>query len=605
MPGLPTRSATAGRTRGSPELRGRSIRWKLFGLISLVVVVPVVALVVYFPATQMAQIRRDLVIKARSFAAVVAQDLSSSTRSAGPGRRLDYEAVLSGVLVDPDVLGVAFSDAQGQVVARVGDVTTRSASAPAGPHEVTSEPTSTELEDRLIVSVPVALEAPGTIDGALRVDLARTRVIAEGASVRATAVLVGLVAIALGCFLAWMVGSVLGRRIETIRAHAMRVAAGDLSVGPPVDSGRDELGEMARALRSMVEVVEREVSERTAALNASNDQLKMLLETTHTVPWQLEIGTWRFLYVGPQVHGIFGVPAEVWARHDFWETHVHPSDRARVQAELERAVIEDRPTDLEMRLTQPETNNEKWVRLLVGASSPRENQRPRLESLEIRGFLLDVTRQRLLELELRQAQRLESVGRLSNGIAHELNTPIQYVSDSLHFVREACADLSPLITRYLELKPVLAGAGLGKTAEELAELEVVVDADYSLREIPKALSRSLDGLQRVTRIVQSMRTFASADVREKAPADLNLALEATLRIANHEISNVAELETSFAALPRVECHGAELNQVFLGIVLNACEAMAPVVAETGVLGKLRVSSRVVDDGGEGVRARPR
>jgi signal transduction histidine kinase len=173
-----------------------------------------------------------------------------------------------------------------------------------------------------------------------------------------------------------------------------------------------------------------------------------------------------------------------------------------------------------------------------------------------------------IELELRQAQKLESVGRLAAGVAHEINTPVQFVSDSLHFVRDGMTDLFSVINK----------------------LEATDDTDlpYLVEHMPKALDRALDGLDRVATIVRSMKEFAHPDAKEMADTDLNRAVESTLIMARNEYKYVAELETELGELPPVRCHVGELNQAVLNIVVNAAHAIGDVVQGTSARGRIRV-----------------
>jgi PAS domain S-box-containing protein len=197
-----------------------------------------------------------------------------------------------------------------------------------------------------------------------------------------------------------------------------------------------------------------------------------------------------------------------------------------------------------------------------------------------------------MAIELRLAHKLESVGRLAAGLAHEINTPIQYVGDSVHFLRTAFADLSGLLDSHraaLERLPEVPG-----TADVLATLErldAAADVDFLRDEIPKAIDRTLDGADRVAGIVRAMKEFAYPDAVEQSPADLNHALSTTLTVACNEYKHAANVETQFGELPPVVCNVGELNQVFLNLIVNAGHAIqdAGKDAKTGVI---RVATRV-------------
>ncbi|HET9624505.1 MAG TPA: AAA family ATPase [Kofleriaceae bacterium] len=217
-----------------------------------------------------------------------------------------------------------------------------------------------------------------------------------------------------------------------------------------------------------------------------------------------------------------------------------------------------------------------------------------------------------IEAELRLAQKLESVGRLAAGIAHEINTPVQYVSDSLTFLREVLPSLIDTIAHYRDLTTTLETAMAnhacdGTPSEEtLAALATAVarvrtaeadaDVDYALANGPTALDAALDGLGRVAAIVRSMKDFAHPDRDEKTLVDLNRAIESTLMIAANECKYVATVHTELAPLPLVRCNGGEINQAVLNLVINAAHAIRDAVGPSGAKGKITVRTR--HDGGE-------
>jgi signal transduction histidine kinase len=201
-----------------------------------------------------------------------------------------------------------------------------------------------------------------------------------------------------------------------------------------------------------------------------------------------------------------------------------------------------------------------------------------------------------VETDLRQAHKLESVGRLASGVAHEINTPIQFVSDSVHFLQDATQDLMTVIAYLREVEAsVLQGTPSVEAAEAAATAAREADLDYLVEHMPKAIDRALDGLTRVATIVRSMKEFAHPDAVEMAPVDLNRAVESTLVIARNEYKYVADVETDFAPLPPVRCHAGDVNQAVLNIVVNAAHAIADVVGDTGARGKITVRTRLEPD----------
>jgi len=212
------------------------------------------------------------------------------------------------------------------------------------------------------------------------------------------------------------------------------------------------------------------------------------------------------------------------------------------------------------------------------------------------GYLLlatETTEQKTLENQLIQAQKLESIGQLAAGIAHEINTPIQYVGDNTQFLQDAFNDIGKLLTKYEQVIEVNKTGSVNN--ELIKEVEVVseeVDLDYLLEEIPTALQQSQEGTERVARIVRAMKEFSHPGAEEKTLTDINRALENTITVASNEWKYVAETVTEFdPSLPLVPCLLGELNQVFLNIIVNAAHAIAGAVDESsGEKGTITVST---------------
>jgi two-component system, NtrC family, sensor kinase len=184
----------------------------------------------------------------------------------------------------------------------------------------------------------------------------------------------------------------------------------------------------------------------------------------------------------------------------------------------------------------------------------------------------EMKRRERMGVELQLAQKLESVGRLAAGIAHEINTPIQYVANSVDFLRSAHEDMTALLTDWETA--IDAAEGDPALRAKLAALQVRYDMGFIRAEAPRAFERTFEGVQRVTNIVKAMKEFAHPDTHEQSPADVNRAIETTLLVASNEYRYLATVSTEWGDLPQVVCNIGELNQVFLNLIVNAAHAIA-------------------------------
>ena len=213
------------------------------------------------------------------------------------------------------------------------------------------------------------------------------------------------------------------------------------------------------------------------------------------------------------------------------------------------------------------------------------------------GFLLmgaDITSRIMLELELDQARKLEAIGQLAAGIAHEINTPTQYVGDNINFFQDAFNDLKPACEHYKMLYDrLLEEGGTKTTIEEMKENIIEGDMDYLLAEIPQALEQALEGVGRIATIVHSMKEFSHPGVKEKTSVDINRAIENTVVISRNEWKYVARLETDLdTQLPHVLCLPAEVNQVILNMITNAAHAISEVAGDRAdEIGLIKISTR--------------
>jgi signal transduction histidine kinase len=200
--------------------------------------------------------------------------------------------------------------------------------------------------------------------------------------------------------------------------------------------------------------------------------------------------------------------------------------------------------------------------------------------------------QRRLEEELHQAQKLEAVGRLAAGIAHEINTPIQYIGDNLAFLGSAFASVGEVVGAQAQL---IAKHGAALPHDEVAaisQLSEGADVEFLIEEGPRAVAAALDGSRQVARIVSAMKEFSHPGKFQTEMYDVNHAVECTATISKNVWKYVADLELALSPeLPRVPCHAGEINQVLLNLIVNAAHAIGDVVGDAGRgRGKIRIAT---------------
>jgi PAS domain S-box-containing protein len=210
----------------------------------------------------------------------------------------------------------------------------------------------------------------------------------------------------------------------------------------------------------------------------------------------------------------------------------------------------------------------------------------------------DITARKQLERQLAQSQKLRSIGQLASGIAHEINTPTQYVGDNTRFLQDAFADLMDVFNAYAGLLADARSGGFCPDRVQAVEEAVRrADVDYLAAEIPAAVRHTLEGVERIAKIVRAMKEFAHPGREEKVMADLNGIIETTLTVARNEWKYVADVVTDFdPSLPPLACHPGEINQVLLNLVVNAAHAIEEALGtEGGAKGLITVTTRRVSE----------
>ena len=250
------------------------------------------------------------------------------------------------------------------------------------------------------------------------------------------------------------------------------------------------------------------------------------------------------------------------------------------RAEQEQ-IVEGLQSGADDYITKPFNRQELYARLQAGV---RITDLQRQLAAKVKDLEIALMRLRRMQ----QAQKLESLGQLASGIAHEINTPIQYIHINLQFLRDS----------WQEIQSFLPGSGSDP------------DLDFLLREVPRAMDQFLHGVQRVQEIVRAMRDFSHPASEKKVETDINRAIETTITVATNEWKDVAEIVMDLDPnLPTVLALPGELQQALLNIVINAAQSIAEVISDTKKKGTIRVKTTTtggsieirIGDTGTGIR----
>ena len=218
------------------------------------------------------------------------------------------------------------------------------------------------------------------------------------------------------------------------------------------------------------------------------------------------------------------------------------------------------------------------------------------------GIAKDITERKQMEKELRsnkeeleqtltelketqaymiQSEKMASVGQLAAGVAHEINNPTGFVSSNINTLSGYQNDIKSLLMEYRNLVDDLKDSAItshcpisiSEQVERILALEANVDIDFLLSDMPVLINESLEGMERIKKIVLDLKDFAHPGEDKAQTADINKGIESTLSIVWNELKYIATVTKEYGELPLVECYPQQLNQVFMNILVNAAQAM--------------------------------
>ncbi len=313
----------------------------------------------------------------------------------------------------------------------------------------------------------------------------------------------------------------------------------------------------------------------------------------------------NLVYLNPRLVELLGLPRSRLMEQRF-DSFVEPMDLESFQRQKLR-LLEDRAADrsVEIRLL-----NGRGQQLFVEFNTARIIYEKQAAELII---VRDITGRKSMQEQLSQTRKLEAIGQLAAGVAHEINTPVQYIGDNLHFLQEESKNVLSVMQLARELSEAEGDTEelRKRLREELEELEF----EDLHEQYMEAIADSLTGVRRVTEIVSAMRQFSHPGGKERSMVDLNKVIQEAFTVTRNYWKYEAEADLDLAEdLPLLMCYAGELSQVLLNLIINAGDAIkARREEDRSVKGKLYVSTRLVEraielrlrDNGTGIPAKHR
>ena len=400
--------------------------------------------------------------------------------------------------------------------------------------------------------------------------------------------------------LGWKVARSVHLSLASLHAVANRVRReGDFSARV-VSASADEVGQLGDAWNEMMAGIqardreladhrrhlEETVSQRTADLASERQRLALILTSVNEGIVGLDPnGCVTFL--NPAAERLLGLTASDTVGRPFHEVVQHEMGEAKCVRES-CPILRTLNDGSLGSLTGDRLARSNGVPLVIEGSSTPIVVEGRTAGAVL--SLRDVTAQKNLEFQLQQARKLEAIGQLAAGIAHEINTPMQFIGDNVRFLQEAVGDMQVVLEGYRSA--VQGDSGLAsEVRQSLERLEQDKDVGYLIENVPRSCESALMGVARVSKIVYAMKEFSHSGGEEKELADLNRATESTATVATSVWKHVADLELHLEAdLPTPPVHLGEINQVILNLIINAAHAIADVVKDGGAKGRITVST---------------
>lgn len=327
-------------------------------------------------------------------------------------------------------------------------------------------------------------------------------------------------------------------------------------------------------------------------LGKASAELQYLVENTPSVIYRaVPSGDFSFTYISENIRRNLGYQSvDVLEDPNFWFQHIHPDDLDKIFPRISY-LIEDGVQSYDYRFMH-KSGSYFWMHDTMRVIFDADNK-----PLEIVGSLTDITELKLAEKEINksqmelkgaqeqllQSEKMSSIGQLAAGVAHEINNPIAFVYSNLSTMQKYTERLLNVLRFYSDVEPLLAQNE--EIAKKIQQVREQADLDFLIEDLPELVQESQNGLSRVKQIIHDLKDFSRVDHAELELVDLHKGLDSTLNIANNEIKYTAEVVKEYGDLPLVECRSAQINQVFMNLLVNAAHAIdqhGVITIRTGV-----------------------
>ncbi len=325
-------------------------------------------------------------------------------------------------------------------------------------------------------------------------------------------------------------------------------------------------GKIAGIVGIMVDISERVKSENE--LRRINEEFDTLITSMPSIIIGVSVKD-RIRQINPYTEKIFGIKSEEICNKRFFECGIK-WDWETVYEGIGSCMFEEKVIRIdELRFT----NTEGKEGILGLTINPLIRNNTIIEGFIILGK--DLTEQKILEGQLLQSRKLEAIGQLAAGVAHEINTPLQYVGDNLKFINKSFTGILNILDVYQRLIEYIdSKENENSLTKQVNEYSQQIKLPFLLEQMPKAIEQSLEGVDRVSAIVQSMKSFSHPGLGSKQPADINKSIENTVMVSRNEWKYDAEVVLELdETLPEIPCLESELNQVILNLIINSVDAI--------------------------------